>query len=192
MRHSPILKIIPLMLITGCVETMQQVNNDLATFNKALAGQSTSASKPALQPATPLTSSGPVMSQAQLEQLDAALTFKSQNRELVQAVSEAAPVIKNFLRTNACIPGYNGSALNLYAAPGKSYSSYGYIGAPMPLMRYHHKSICASVIRVHDWKMPARNALSFEVVYHADDSGETVKGHHVLVKQPSNEWLFTR
>ena len=57
---------------------------------------------------------------------------------------------------------------------------------------YRTKAACLSVARVHGWKMQALNALSFEVVYLADDGGETVKTDHEVVKQPDGAWLFSR
>lgn len=179
--YKIILKTLPLMFVAGCMQTLQQVNRDLAGINQALA-------QPSQRQAPGLA----LMSDAQHAQIDMALSVKSRDQTLVQAIAEAAPVIKNFVKTNACITGYNGSALNAYAAPGKSYSTFGYDGAPMQLMKYHNKASCASVLRFHGWSMPARNALRFEVVYSADDSGETIKNVHELVQQPTGEWLFSR
>lgn len=141
--------------------------------------------------AKPASTGVVAISPKQLAQIDAALHTKSQDQAITQAIIEAAPVIKEYVRINACLTGYNGTFLNPFLAPGKSQASYLYMGAPMPQMRYHDKSTCVTVLRFGGWAMPARNALRFEVVYHAEDSGESLKSHHELVKQPSGEWLFS-
>lgn len=191
MFASTLLKLIPVIALVGCVETMQQVNHDLAAFNKAIAPA------PASIRSTNASSGGPgaphlaPITAEQLARIDAALAVKHQNRDIAQAISEASPVIRDFVRTAACVPmSGRSNVLNAYAAPGANLS---WVGAePMPAMRYHNKSSCVSVLRVHGWKMPAKNALNFEVVYHAEDSGESTVQQHELVKQPSNEWLFAR
>lgn len=178
--------LIPLILFftVGCTSTLEKVNQDLASVNNALAGKSSSPSRPVVGLAT--------ITQDQISKIQAGLLSKNQNTSVAQAISDATPVISNFIKTNSCITGYNGSALDAYAAPGKTFGSFGYIGAPIPQMKYHNKATCASVLRFHGWEMPAKNALRFEVVYIAEDSGESVKGNHELVKQPSGGWLFTR
>lgn len=128
----------------------------------------------------------------QSEKINSAVRIKTNNTELREAVSEATPTIGAFLKINSCLAGYNASVLNAYAAPGKIYPSHNYIGGPMPTMYRHNKSSCVSVLRVHDWSMPTKNSLHFEVVYLAEDSGESSKATHELVKQTNGEWLFSR
>lgn len=132
------------------------------------------------------------ISNDQLAKIQRALQPKASSPELVAAISEAAPSISSFLEINSCLPGYNASALNVLAAPGKLYPSFNYLGAPMPLMRRHSKSTCVSVFRVHGWVMPSKNALRFEVVYVAEDSGESERAEHEVQRQPGGEWLFVK
>jgi hypothetical protein len=132
------------------------------------------------------------ISPEQAAKIQAALQLNSANAVMNRAVTEAAPTIGSFLKINSCLSGYNASALNLFAAPGKTYPNNNYIGGPMPTMYRHTKSSCVTVARVHGWSMPAKNSLRFEVVYTAEDSGESAKGEHEVVRQPSGEWLFTR
>ena len=61
----------------------------------------------------------------------------------------------------------------------------------MTKMPYHNKGTGVSVSRIHGWNAPALNALRFEVVYLAEDSGESAKTSHQVVKQPDGAWLFT-
>ena len=84
------------------------------------------------------------------------------------------------------------SAVNVFAAP----AAVGVVGTlngirPMTRTPYHNKASCLTVTRVQGWMAPARNALRFEVVYTADDSGEAVKSRHEWVRQPDGTWLTT-
>lgn len=186
---SAIYKLLPFLLLAGCTETLQQVNRDLSSINRGLANAAGAPRAP--KPAGGAPDLAPI-SARQLEQIDAALRVKEQNPAIAQAIIEAAPVIRDFIKINACLTGYNGTFLNAYLAPGRSESSFGYLGAPMPQMRYHDKSTCVTVLRFGGWTMPARNAIQFEVVYQAEDSGETLKSYHELRRQPGNDWLFYR
>lgn len=128
----------------------------------------------------------------QSAKIDAALQIKTDNKALEQAVAEAAPTIAPFLKINSCLAGYNASALNVYAAPGKTYPNNNYTGGPLPTMYKHTKGNCATVVRIQGWEMPAKNALRFEVVYLSDSSGESGKTRHELQRQSGGEWLFSR
>ncbi|WP_167086080.1 hypothetical protein [Massilia frigida] len=129
---------------------------------------------------------------AQAAKIDAELQVKTTNKALQQAVAEAAPTIAPFLKANSCLGGYDASALNVYAAPGKTYPNNNYIGGPLPTMRRHTKGECATVVRIHGWDMPAKNALRFEVVYVSDSSGESGKSRHEVQRQAGGEWLFSK
>lgn len=132
------------------------------------------------------------MTATQAEKLRAALSVPIDQPALALAIREAAPNIAGFLQTNACLPGYDGSALNRYAAPGVSYPRHNYIRGPVRMLARHPRSRCVDVHRVHDWSMPADNALRFEVVYLSEETGQSTKAQHELVRQPGGEWLFTR
>ncbi len=108
-------------------------------------------------------------------------------------VAQAAPAIAAFVGQLACMADYNGgTALNAHAAPGVDlYGRYVSL-RPMARAKYHDKAACMSVSRVHGWKAPANNALQFEVVYKADDSGEISKLMHEAVRQSDGTWLFTQ
>jgi hypothetical protein len=115
------------------------------------------------------------------------------NAKLRPMVTEATPAIAAFIGQLACVLNPDGaSALNAHAAPGEDLHNR-YVGMhPLRLTKYHDRSTCMSVSRVHGWKAPANNALEFEVVYKADDSGEVSKLSHEAIRQPDGAWLFTR
>jgi hypothetical protein len=112
--------------------------------------------------------------------------------KLRPTVTQATPAIAAFLGQLACLNNPSGaSALNAHAAPGVNLHNR-YVGlSPMRSARYHDKASCMSVSRVHGWKAPANNALQFEVVYKADDSGEISKLKHEVIRQPDGSWMFS-
>lgn len=174
--------------ISGCTSTLKDINSGLSTINNGLSAvNSTLSGKPALQQGNSAS-----LSPSQQAKIQSSLNQKTQDNNINIAISEASPVISEFIGMNSCITDYNGSTLNKFAAPGKLYPNNSYTGSPVHQMRYHDENSCASVLRVQGWQMPARNALRFEVSYISDASGEVVKGNHEVVKQPNGEWLFTR
>lgn len=62
----------------------------------------------------------------------------------------------------------------------------------MTSTKYHDKSACLTVLRIQGVTAPALNALRFEVVYLAEDSGESNIQQYELVKQPDAQWLVTQ
>lgn len=107
--------------------------------------------------------------------------------------TDAAPTISAFIERLACLADpAGGSALDEYAAPGVGLGAVYATMGPMRAARYHNKGSCMTVMRVHGWTAPANNALQFEVVYKAEDSGETAKSFHEFVRQPDGAWMYTR
>lgn len=112
------------------------------------------------------------------------------NPKLRPVVESATPAIAEFIERLACATSYQAmGALNAYAAPDQDLRNHP---RPMGTMRYHDKGSCLTVTRVQGWRAPANNALEFEVVYTAEDSGEVFKLGHEAVRQPDGVWLFTR
>lgn len=129
---------------------------------------------------------------AQQHMLAEALTTVTATQGIRLAVSDAATTINSFVTRVACLTSPAGaSALNEFAAPGKRFEYYGSL-APSLRARYHDKGSCMTVARLQGWRAPANNALVFEAVYKADDSGEVISMSHELVKQPNDSWLFLR
>lgn len=127
---------------------------------------------------------------AQQNKIAKELAKKTAQKDMQVKISEASKTIQPFLERRACITEWKASsALDIYAAPGSSFAN---TGAPMVFgFQYHNKAQCLTIAKIQGWKSPALNALQFEVLYLAEDSGETKKENHELVKQPDGEWLFT-
>ena len=140
----------------------------------------------------PLQLSGiATITSAQQSKITKELSKKMVQKELQTKIAEASKTIQPFLERRACIVETRAiSSLNIYAAPGTNFT---YMFAPLTtMMKYHDKAQCLTVAKVQGWKSPALNALQFEVLFLADDSAETIKQNHELVKQPDGEWLFTQ
>lgn len=141
-----------------------------------------------------MSSPGYAMATSKQQQMISRAISKSiPNTHLRPRIAEASPAIVEFVERLACLTNHTGaSALNDYATPGANLHNR-YVGLhPMRTMKYHNKSACLSVARIHGWSGPANNALRFEVIYKSDESGETNKLTHEAIKQPDGVWLFSR
>ena len=127
--------------------------------------------------------------QAKIQSAVAAKGLKDERAK--QNLKEASETVSAFLENVSCIPDTDGSSLNIFAAPGHRFSPNGYPG-PMITTRYHNKSACLTVVRIQGVNAPALNALRFEVVYLAEDSGESNIQRYELVKQPDGQWLVAQ
>ncbi len=168
-------------------KALEQMNNSLAETNRALAGG-----------ATPVSTSSPAAKSQTLAGLAriapeqrAAITERlaqtQPNQDLQQSIAEAKTTIQPFLERASCITTWNGSSLNIFAAPGANFGTYS---APNLRTQYHDRSTCMDVVRLQGWSKPAKNALKFEAVFEAADSGESTKGNYLLIRQPDGVWLF--
>ena len=115
------------------------------------------------------------------------LAFKADNAQIKQAIAEAKPNIQKMLRMTSC---FNAEGVQVI---GTSDSKYGIRnpGAYSADFSYHPKDKCLDVVRVFGWKMPARNALEFVVIYSSAISGET-QNVSVEMRHEDGEWLVRR
>lgn len=168
-------------------KALEQMNSSLASANQALAGGATpaSTSSPAArgQGLVGLARIAPEQRSAITQRL----AQTQQNQDLQESISEATATIQPFLERASCIMTVNGSSLNIFAAPGKNFGTYF---GPNLSTQYHDRSICMDVVRLQGWSKPARNALKFEAVFEAADSGESTKGNYLLIRQSDGVWLF--
>lgn len=182
MHYRLLVPLIAAMGLAGCATTLQDVNQGLTGLNNTLAAVS---GTPIATPQPRPIFNAPQLTAQQQASLLQALQGQQGDKRVGQSVREATPTIRAVLEKRAC----NSSAgSRVFTAPGREFAS----PLPMAYTPYHNKAACLSVARIHGWKMQALNALSFEVVYLADDSGETVKADHEVVKQPDGAWLFSR
>ena len=162
---------------SGLLHTLESVNATLAAANRTLAG-GPPPPRPGIAVITP----------DQKTAINNQLTQTYADQDVKATVAEAQPVIQAFIERFSCLKDYTGlKTLNIFAAPGKDFSNHS---PPMVQVRYHDKGACLTVVRLQGWTKPARNALKFEAVYEAQDSGDAVKSNHTLMRQPDGNWLF--
>ena len=177
-----------LLSVTAHADSLKDFNKSLSDFNHALSkGNQTSRQQP--QPAQRSPNVAAITPEQQ-EKIAQALEKRITDARIKAMIAEASPTIKAFVERFSCIVDSNGGgSLNIYAAPGIGFDN---TFPPMVFTRYHNKAVCLTVTRIHGWTAPALNVLTFEVVYLAEDSGESTKTRHKIVKQPDGDWLFGR
>lgn len=127
----------------------------------------------------------------QKQAISLALAKGPHPERLKPATSDLMPTLSAFIERMGCIGERSAAAsLDEFAAPGQTFR-YSHGTFPLFKTKYHDRNQCMTVIRVHGWKMPADNAVQFEVVFKADESSETAKTRHEVVRQPDGSWLFT-
>lgn len=133
------------------------------------------------------------ISPEQADQIKKETEKKTTDAKLRALIADAAPTIQEFIGKFSCLAATNdfpklSRMFTIYAAPGK----YLVPIPPMNQTPYHNKNTCLNVARIQAWQAPALNALKFEVVYLAEDSGESTKTNHEMVRQPDGVWLFNQ
>lgn len=178
MKKAAILSAIVLTL-SACQavnDTLASVNGVLGAANSALSGSgSTSGAGNAgvgLVTSTVRASVQSALSQAQPDNNVRAL------------FNEAKPAIENVIGRIAC--GANKNSLTVYTDPDHSTATFS---SPLWYMN-HHKSGCLNVLRIHNVKKKAANAVFFVVDYQSPQSEETARREYTAIKQPGGEWLF--
>ena len=128
----------------------------------------------------------PAMSDNQTQQLKAQLAQKTKNKQLKQMVADASPTIEKVLSMTACFAPW--SSFGMYQS---DQDGPGTINQPY-LFTHHDHTQCANVQRILDWKMTAKNALAFHVMFLSEQSGESLKKGYEIQKQLDGSWLFNQ
>lgn len=130
----------------------------------------------------------------QSKAVETALMKSIPNDRIRDMVKDAASTIVAVAERVSCLSNDTGrSALAEFAAPNKS--NFIYLNYPMHFAggtKYHDKAFCMTVLRISGWQAPANNALSYEITFKADDSGETKSLNHEIVRQSDGSWLFSQ
>ena len=159
---------VTLVVLSGCQDSLRQLNKDLSNANNSLlAGRTLAASFPASR-----------------EEETRVVIPNDENTQ--KAFEEALPNIKQILAIHKCVKEVDGNLLlNKFAVPGVRVGS-GYPNR----MRYHNRSRCVSVRAIDKVGMLALNTLTFRVVYFSYDSGETSNFVYQLQRSDSGSWLL--
>lgn len=107
---------------------------------------------------------------------------------VAKQVSQATETIKPFIALESCITDYSGkSQLQTYLGP---HGDLNAVNPPFLGMHYHDKGICLDLARFQGWTPLSLNAVQFQVVYTAADSGESAVRTHVMQQEPDGTWLM--
>lgn len=169
--------------LAGCKQAMEQLNRDLDNLNQGLAS--------ANQTRGQATKPGAMANQAAQTAQIQLITPKDEKTNA--AIDAALPTIKKVLAIHQCIKVDDGMLqLNAYSLPGVAMEKW-ILNYPNSshFMKYHDRSKCVSVRAIDNFAMPALNALSFRVVYFAEDSGETVNFGFQMRKADDGRWLLS-
>ena len=132
---------------------------------------------------TSTQASGMHLSEPQKKLLKAQLALKTKDNLLKTMIAEGKPTIEKVLEMQACF--YPDNSYGLYRSGDGGFTVF------TPAWFKHHNSLeCVNVQRVKDWKMIAKNAFQFTVLYVAEDSGESTQMSYEMQKQPDSVWLF--
>lgn len=132
---------------------------------------------------------------AQRRRIHDAIFKRTGTTALDSVIKEASAVITQVIELHGCwnfAPGENTLAnypLRAFEASGVSTWSKGALSRPMSL-DHHPKNTCVSVNRIVGWSASVKSALSFEVVYMSDSSGEVRRIRYDLVRTPGSGWLL--
>ena len=124
----------------------------------------------------------------QQAQLNTALTYKASNAQLKQAITEAKPVIYQFLEVASCQLTGRGTYLNGVARITSSERDH-FVAMYKP--SNHPEGKCLNVERVDSWEMVAKNAFDFRVLFVSEESGESRIGIMGMRKE-DGEWRVYR
>lgn len=171
-------------IMSGCA-SMEEFDKNLSAISAATQRVSKS---PPRQSSSSGGQQGLSITADQQNQISRELAKKAADARMQALINEASPTIKEFIEKISCLPYETaGKEFAAYAAPGEHL----YVNSPLKSTPYHNKSACLTVKKIQGWKSPALNALQFEVIYVAEDSGESTKTNHKIIKQPDGSWLFS-
>lgn len=107
---------------------------------------------------------------------------------VAKQVAEATDTLQPFIALDSCINDYAGkSQMQTYLGP---HGDLNAVALPYGVLHYHDKGSCLDVTRIQGWTALSLNAVQFQVVYTAADSGESAARTHVMQKEPDGTWLM--
>jgi hypothetical protein len=172
------------LLISGCASAVEDFNKNLSAIH---AGRQKGIKHNRGNQVLPITPE-------QQNQIAQELSRKVPDARMQALITDASPAIKEFIGKVSCLPPNTSDGTKyknlfaIFAVPGRDL----FILSPLNNTPYHNKSACLTVKKIQGWTAPALNALQFEVVYTAEDSGESAKKQHQTIKQPDGTWLFSQ
>lgn len=178
------------VVLTGCESTAEVLNSTARVLNSTSAvlggTNSTSSSSSAHGSYTQKPNA------QQQAQLNAALTYKAANAQLKQAITEAKPVIYQFLEAASCqISHYNRVAEDVKGVAGITSSDVEFYLKAIDAPTNHPEGKCLNVERIDSWEMVAKNTFNFKVLFVSEESGES-ETRRMGMRKEDGEWRVYR
>lgn len=147
-----------------------------------LAGPANAAAGPALAQPTPVQAAG----------VDKALG--SAPALLKADVTAAMPTLRPYIVTLMCVQddtATRGLIQKFVGSRGTTMFN-GWSGSMSPGKRIQHHDMvgCLTVTRIQNWKRVVANEFTFDIVFTAEDSGESYLWKNVVHKEPDGTWLI--
>lgn len=131
-------------------------------------------------------------SQAQLA--EAARALNSAPPALKADADAAMPTLRPYLITLMCVQDDSATVglVQTYVGSRGTTMFNGWSGAFSPGKRMpHHDMVgCLDVTRIQNWRRIAANEFGFDIVFTAEDSGESYLWKTLVHKEPDGTWLI--
>lgn len=138
---------------------------------------------------------GMLLAPATQAQLQAAATALNSAPPALKADAQAAmPTLRPYILTLMCVQDDTATVglIQKYVGSRGTAMFSGWSGAASPAKRMpHHDMVgCLTVTRIQNWHRNAANEFGFDIVFTADDSGESYLWHNIVHKEPDGTWLI--
>ncbi|WP_374435559.1 hypothetical protein [Inhella sp.] len=138
----------------------------------------------------PLLAGGlPKFSSTQIEALTKEFNRPLEGTALNEGRASASNAILRVVRAMACSDSDMPIKDRLKDLLPEGRAGNTYI-SPKIGMKYHPAATCLSVQKTSDWRMEAKNAIAFRVLYNSDESGASKHQKYVFMRQPDGSWLL--
>ena len=109
-------------------------------------------------------------------------------------VSAALPTLRPYIITLMCVQDDTATRglIQKYVGSRGTTMFNGWSGSMSPGKRLQHHDMigCLTVTRIQNWQRVAANEFAFDIVFTAEDSGESYLWKNVVHKEPDGTWLI--
>jgi hypothetical protein len=109
-------------------------------------------------------------------------------------VTAALPMLRPYIVTLMCVQDDMATRglVDKFVGSRGTVMFNGWSGAMSPAkrMRHHDMVGCLTVTRIQNWRRIAANEFAFDILFTADDSGESYLWQNKVHKEPDGTWLI--
>lgn len=140
------------------------------------------------------TASAPLAPASQAQLAAAARALNSAPPAFKADADAAMPTLRPYLITLMCVQDDAATVglIQTYVGSRGTTMFNGWSGALSPAKRMQHHDMvgCIGVTRIQNWRRIATNEFGFDIVFTADDSGESYVWKTLVHKEPDGTWLI--